>query len=445
LGRIDTTPAYALELVSEEVEVEAGREAAAEVEQEWGGVLYERRMTGRVQRVGRRIVSVCQRRHLPFTFKVLDNAEMANACALPGGPVYITLRLVQMCDNDDELAAILGHEVAHTDREHGRQAISREVAIKRKLGELLGEEHDVIVEIGTAVASTLITLGYSQEQEREADKWGVRLMRQAGFDPHGALTILRKMNTGEEEPEGLEKYLQTHPPTSERIAAISQQIKEEEQGSKGAGKRRNRGTRKAEEQGTAQPPAPPTPTPKPQKKPGTSAGKQPSAPPPSAPAVHRSAAAQRAKSSRISPIAYLFFGLATLAFGGSLYFWYATRPRFMVQPVIQPKPGLTAWLDVVSSTGDRRRYSLAENGSMKIGRVPAADLCLDDEQVSRLHVQITRTGETFTVADLGSTNGTLVNGQRVSRAPLRDGDRIQIGRTVLTFRQGIERGEVVRW
>jgi pSer/pThr/pTyr-binding forkhead associated (FHA) protein len=76
---------------------------------------------------------------------------------------------------------------------------------------------------------------------------------------------------------------------------------------------------------------------------------------------------------------------------------------------------------------------------MIVGRVPSADLYLDDEQVSRLHAQITRTGGTFAVADLGSTNGTLVNGQRVSRAFLRDGDRIQIGQTVLTFRQGADR------
>jgi hypothetical protein len=148
---------------------------------------------------------------------------------------------------------------------------------------------------------------------------------------------------------------------------------------------------------------------------------------------------RRKRGSQASPFAYLFLGLAALAFGGSLYFWYATRSRFTVQPVVQPKPGLTAWLDVVLPTGDQRRYPLAANGPMIVGRVPSADLYLDDEQVSRLHAQITRTGGTFAVADLGSTNGTLVNGQRVSRAFLRDGDRIQIGQTVLTFRQGADR------
>jgi hypothetical protein len=143
--------------------------------------------------------------------------------------------------------------------------------------------------------------------------------------------------------------------------------------------------------------------------------------------------------------------------GGALYFWYATRPRPPARPkgrpgpepaadrsagfqpaLGRPGPEPAAWLEVIRPTGDRQRCPLTADSPLVIGRVPSADLCLDDEQVSWRHAQIERTGETFSVADLDSTNGTLVNGQRVSQSSLRDGDRIQIGRTVLTFRQGVE-------
>ncbi|MFA6108078.1 MAG: FHA domain-containing protein [Candidatus Latescibacterota bacterium] len=83
---------------------------------------------------------------------------------------------------------------------------------------------------------------------------------------------------------------------------------------------------------------------------------------------------------------------------------------------------------------ERREYLLAE-GERYIGRDPANDIVVDDEEVSAQHAQISCAGEGFWVKDLGTTNGTFVNGQRIQEpTPLHDEDLVKIGRTMLQFR-----------
>ena len=74
-------------------------------------------------------------------------------------------------------------------------------------------------------------------------------------------------------------------------------------------------------------------------------------------------------------------------------------------------------------------------GSCVLGRDPSADFVLDDELASRRHAQIVGRAGAWVLEDLGSTNGTLLNGKRTRRAPLADGDAIRIGSTVLRFVQ----------
>jgi len=95
------------------------------------------------------------------------------------------------------------------------------------------------------------------------------------------------------------------------------------------------------------------------------------------------------------------------------------------------RPGITHVL-VVDGPGTRHELSTGRN---VIGRGTEADIRLPDTGVSRKHVDVVLDGGTATVEDLGSTNGTLVNGRRVSRQALADGDVIRIGHSVLVYRQ----------
>ncbi len=91
-------------------------------------------------------------------------------------------------------------------------------------------------------------------------------------------------------------------------------------------------------------------------------------------------------------------------------------------------------LRVVSDRGKAGRFEL--EGETVIGRGPECQLCLDDEFASQLHARIIKAGEAYLLEDLGSTNGTYVNGNRINYpVGLRHGDRISIGRTVLEFRK----------
>ena len=113
---------------------------------------------------------------------------------------------------------------------------------------------------------------------------------------------------------------------------------------------------------------------------------------------------------------------------------HAPRPEQPAPPKRRSNPADRPWLDV-----DGERYPLM--GAMTIlGRDDAADIILDDPGISRRHseLRVTTDGPHFvtTVRDLGSTNGTFVNGERVTSTHLDDGDRITVGRTSITFRAG---------
>ena len=100
------------------------------------------------------------------------------------------------------------------------------------------------------------------------------------------------------------------------------------------------------------------------------------------------------------------------------------------------KVGRKARLVLAGDSPFRRQGSWEVRGEMVVGRSPECSICVEDEFASNLHARIYQTGEGYYVEDLGSTNGTYVNGRRINYpTELRYGDRIRVGRTVLEFRR----------
>lgn len=178
----------------------------------------------RVQDIGKRIVAVCDRKELTYHFAVLDEKEV-NAVSLPGGYVYIFKGLIDKVDNDDELAGVVAHEVAHIVARHSIKKLQAQqgYSIMRILvaaspgGGNVGGAADL--------AFTELMLGYSREDELLADQLGARYLKRAGYDPEGMEKFLRKLQEiHRKEPLRPYSYFKTHPYVPDRVRAVKQEL-----------------------------------------------------------------------------------------------------------------------------------------------------------------------------------------------------------------------------
>lgn len=216
-----TLPAFA-GLISQEQEIEIGRQGARQLEARYP-VVTDLPVQERITRVGQALAARGQR-GLPYVFKVLDVSEV-NALAFPGGFIYATRGLMDLMP-DSELAFVLGHEVSHVERRHSVDQM--EADLYKRIGltallALLGRNNVGEGTVNTVqIADAILNSQYSQEAEREADRDGMALMARAGYDPQGAvaaLETLKRSDGGQEVPGFLNSLLGSHPLTSERIDA----------------------------------------------------------------------------------------------------------------------------------------------------------------------------------------------------------------------------------
>jgi predicted Zn-dependent protease len=155
----------------------------------------------------------------------LIKSDELNANCGPGGKIIVYSGLIDTLKlSDDELAAVMGHEIAHALREHGREAMSKAYGVqmaKQGAGALLGLGQDSLALADTVVDYSL-TLPNSRANENEADLLGLELAARAGFNPNAAITLWQKMEAqgGASQPE----FMSTHPASSNRIASLQAAI-----------------------------------------------------------------------------------------------------------------------------------------------------------------------------------------------------------------------------
>ncbi len=151
---------------------------------------------------------------------VLSSKEV-NAWCMPGGKIAVYTGLIeQLQPTDDELAAVMGHEIGHALREHGRERASEQMVQQVGAG-ILGALTGVNPQLTQTIADVTISLPHSRAQETEADRIGVELAARAGYDPNAAVSLWQKMQKlagGSQPPQ----FLSTHPSNESRIADVTQ-------------------------------------------------------------------------------------------------------------------------------------------------------------------------------------------------------------------------------
>lgn len=150
------------------------------------------------------------------------NDETANAFALPGGKIGVHTGLLDVAKNQDQLAAVIGHEIGHVLSEHSNERVSTSFAtnaglqvIAALMGSRGGAEQQLAMGLLGVGAQYGILLPFSRVQESEADTIGLQLMAGAGFDPRASVTLWENMSKagGGQPPE----FLSTHPSHGTRI------------------------------------------------------------------------------------------------------------------------------------------------------------------------------------------------------------------------------------
>lgn len=151
----------------------------------------------------------------------VQKTDELNAYCMPGGKIMVYSGIIEKLKlSDAELAAIIGHEIAHALREHTRERVSRAYAEQLGLGVLAavtGAGADAM-QVASTITQVTFGLPHSREQETEADRIGLELMARAGYNPNAAITLWQKMNqvTGNNGSD----FLSTHPSSSNRISDL---------------------------------------------------------------------------------------------------------------------------------------------------------------------------------------------------------------------------------
>lgn len=180
--------------------------------------------------VGNRLAIKCKRKGISYQFYLVKGA---NAFALPGGHIAVGLDLLKLMKSEDELAAVIGHEMAHVDRRHCIERLQYELAA-----------HKMGLDIAYILASIPVTLfqtGYSKNQELDADRIGLQYAVAGEYSPQGVIDLFQRIRDKYEvnsvqkrSPTGEIRdiltdvpmaYFRSHPPFHVRMAGIEQEIR----------------------------------------------------------------------------------------------------------------------------------------------------------------------------------------------------------------------------
>ncbi len=208
--------------VSPQQELQLGRDTHAQLEQQSGGLIPDPQLQQYVNRIGLEMAPYAGRPDMSWQYHAV-NSDQINAFAVPGGYIYITKGLLKQLHNEAELAGILGHETAHIAHRDSAQQIERAQARQGAavLAGVFGGQ-----DIGTVaqLASSILLIQYTREQEQSADLTGLQYMTQAGYNPIGMIQAMQAIQDSEKGRASPPEFLSTHPNPGNRIQYLNAEI-----------------------------------------------------------------------------------------------------------------------------------------------------------------------------------------------------------------------------
>lgn len=175
-----------------------------------------------VNLVGRHLADQSARPALPWTFGILAT-ESVNAFAAPGGFVLLTQGLMDLLETEDELAAILAHEIAHVVREHHWAIIQKQQQASALIARMQGnmKSQNALFSEMNSLFSDMMTRGLDKEAEFEADRDAMVLAANAGYDSSAMLSVLEKLDSLKADSAETQLLFQTHPSPLQRIDQLT--------------------------------------------------------------------------------------------------------------------------------------------------------------------------------------------------------------------------------
>jgi predicted Zn-dependent protease len=214
-------------LVSVEQEIEIGRQAAAQVRREMPEV-RDAEVVAYVRDVARRLVRHAPGPKYPYTFGVVDYREI-NAFALPGGPVWLHRGVLHAAGNESQVAGVLAHEIAHIAQRHAASQLTKATMANWGLGLLgavLGNSAGAgAAQIAAGFLANGVFLKFSRDDEREADRVGLQILRRAGWDGRGMVELFEVLRReARRDPGSVEVFFSSHPAPQDRISGLQRDI-----------------------------------------------------------------------------------------------------------------------------------------------------------------------------------------------------------------------------
>lgn len=218
--------------ITPQQEIALGLQALPSLAQQYGGQSRDPQGQAVVDRVGARIVQGSDAAKSPYRyqFHLLDDPETINAFALPGGQVFITSGLMKRLRTEGEIAGVLGHEVGHVVARHGAQHIAKQQLTQGLTGAAVLATYDPnnpnsykSAAVLQAVSS-LISLKYGRNDELQADRMGVRLIAEAGYDPRAMIGVMEVLQKATQSQGRQPEFFSSHPNPENRTARIKEAI-----------------------------------------------------------------------------------------------------------------------------------------------------------------------------------------------------------------------------